>query len=263
MLTTAVADRTRYSHIRYHASADLDTCVEHFWSVRWDLRGVTPERAETLPHPSVQMIFEHNGGGQIAGVARGKFSRLLEGEGGVFAAKFRPGGFYQFVGVPMSAYTDTVQSLGDVFGRDGDVLEADVRSARDDPSRIAVIEDFLRGRATESGAQVARIAEIVYAAAADRTILRVDDLVERYGMNTRALQRLFAQYVGVSPKWVIQRYRLHEAAEQLAGGPVHQSTLALSLGYSDQAHFVRDFKRVVGISPASYAKAARGKRHDA
>ena len=78
-------------------------------------------------------------------------------------------------------------------------------------------------------------------------------------MNTRALQRLFAKYVGVSPKWVIQRYRLHEAAEQLASGaPISHSELALTLGYSDQAHFTRDFKAMVGTSPAAYARQARG-----
>ncbi len=62
----------------------------------------------------------------------------------------------------------------------------------------------------------------------------------------------------MSPKWVIQRYRLHEAAEQLAAGePVSQPGLALSLGYSDQAHFVRDFKAIVGVTPGAYARAAR------
>ena len=86
----------------------------------------------------------------------------------------------------------------------------------------------------------------------------VEDLVHRYGLNKRTLQRLFAKYVGVSPKWVIQRYRLHEAAEQLvAGASVSQAAIAMSLGYSDQAHFVRDFKSVVGVSPAAYARVAR------
>ena len=86
----------------------------------------------------------------------------------------------------------------------------------------------------------------------------MDDLVDRYGLNKRMLQRLFARYVGVSPKWVIQRYRLNEAAEQLATGEsVSQAELALNLGYSDQAHFIRDFKSIVGVSPAAYARAAR------
>jgi AraC-like DNA-binding protein len=94
--------------------------------------------------------------------------------------------------------------------------------------------------------------------AGDREILKVEDLVDRYAMNQRTLQRLFAKYVGVSPKWVIQRYRLHEAAEQLASGAaISQSALALDLGYTDQAHFAHDFKTVVGMSPAAYARAAR------
>jgi AraC-like DNA-binding protein len=82
----------------------------------------------------------------------------------------------------------------------------------------------------------------------------VEDLVARWEMPTRTLQRLFARYVGVTPKWVIRRYRLHEAAERLAVPGVSQSQLAAELGYSDQAHFIRDFRAVVGMSPAAYGR---------
>jgi AraC-like DNA-binding protein len=264
VLKTATADPRRHRHARYHASPDLEPFIEHFWSVQWDLRGLPPERAETLPHPSVHLIFERGARveSRIAGVARGKFSRLLEGEGAVFAAKFKPAGFYPFAGVPISTLTDTTINLRDLFGADGDALEQAVLAADTDDSRITLVEDFLRRRRPspepEQDDLVARLSAIVYAVAADRGILKVDDLVDRYGFNKRTLQRLFARYVGVSPKWVIQRYRLHEAAEQLAGGPsISQSALALGLGYSDQAHFVRDFKTVVGTSPAAYAREAR------
>ena len=83
VLNTATADPRRYQHARYHPSPDLELYVEHYWSVAWELRGLAPERAETLPHPSVHMIFERPVGGRIAGVARGKFTRVLEGKGGV------------------------------------------------------------------------------------------------------------------------------------------------------------------------------------
>jgi AraC-like DNA-binding protein len=94
----------------------------------------------------------------------------------------------------------------------------------------------------------------VYSILSDRSVLRVEDLVVRWELPKRTLQRLFARYVGVTPKWVIQRYRLHEAAERLASPGTSQSQLATELGYSDQAHFIRDFRAIVGMSPAAYAR---------
>jgi AraC-like DNA-binding protein len=258
ILKTDAADRRRYRYERYHPSPVLDPYVEHYWVVEWDLRGQAPELAETLPHPSVHMIFERGGRSRIMGVARAKFSRILEDKGGVFAVKFTPGGFYPFVGVRVSKFSDKMASLHDVFGAEGDDLDRAVLAESADIPRINVVEDFLRARQPEPDENVPLVSKIVYALANDRGILKVQDLVDRYVMDKRTLQRLFAKYVGVSPKWVIQRFRLHEAAEQLvANGSVSQAEIAMSLGYSDQAHFIRDFKAIVGVSPAAYARGSR------
>jgi AraC-like DNA-binding protein len=92
---------------------------------------------------------------------------------------------------------------------------------------------------------------------ADRTINRVDELCTQVGLGERALQRLFSDYVGVSPKWVIRRFRLHDAASRLAKAEdVNLTTLAQDLGYADQAHFTRDFKAIVGRSPSDYRRSA-------
>ena len=72
----------------------------------------------------------------------------------------------------------------------------------------------------------------------------------------RTLQRLFADYVGVSPKWVMRRARLHEAAERAdSGEPVDWAALASDLGYADQAHLTRDFTVTIGVPPTRYAAA--------
>ena len=60
---------------------------------------------------------------------------------------------------------------------------------------------------------------------------------------------------------MIQRYRLHEAAEQLKRtSPPSLAALAASLGYFDQSHFVRDFKAMVGRAPGAFARAEGANR---
>lgn len=255
ILRAPAADARRYRYERYHPSGDLEVYVEHYWVVEWDLRGQSPERAETLPHPSVHMVFQDGGRSRIRGPARAKFSVLLEGMGGVFAVKFTPAGFYPFAGATLSRLADRIVTLGDIFDTEAVELDHAVLAESTDEKRIHIIEEFLRSRRPAEDENVRTISGIVYAVQKERGILKVQDLVDRYGMKTRTLQRLFAKYVGVSPKWVIQRYRLHEAAEQLAADEhVNQVELALKLGYSDQSHFVRDFKAIVGVSPAAYLR---------
>lgn len=74
-------------------------------------------------------------------------------------------------------------------------------------------------------------------------------------MGKRSLQRLFNDYVGVSPKWVIRRYRLHELLERVhSGAEPDYAQLALELGYYDQAHLINDFRSIVGYSPTQYQR---------
>ena len=76
---------------------------------------------------------------------------------------------------------------------------------------------------------------------------------ERHALGTRQLQRLFSRYVGATPKWVLARYRMHDAVTVLDEG--HDGSLAdlaATHGWYDQAHFNRDFRRLVGQSPGEY-----------
>jgi AraC-like DNA-binding protein len=97
-------------------------------------------------------------------------------------------------------------------------------------------------------------AELVARITGDPALRRVGQLAAASGVSARSLQRLFANYVGVSPKWVMRRARLHEAAERADGGElVDWAELAADLGYADQAHLTRDFTATIGVPPAHYA----------
>jgi AraC-like DNA-binding protein len=245
----------RFHHARHPALPPLDAFVQHGWIVRWDLRGEAPQLQETLPHPNVYLVFE-KGVASVNGVASGRWSRMLEGEGFAFGLKFRPGGFRPFLGRAVSSLCDRSLPVQDVFGDEGRRLECDLFACTDDVAMNAVAQRFLLDRLPPADPEVDRVVTIVESIAADRGLLKVDDLVARHGIGKRALQRLFSEYVGVGPKWVIGRYRLHEAIDRIADGErVDWTTLALDLGYFDQAHFIRDFKALVGRSPGDYVKS--------
>ncbi|HET7089936.1 MAG TPA: helix-turn-helix domain-containing protein [Anaerolineae bacterium] len=53
----------------------------------------------------------------------------------------------------------------------------------------------------------------------------------------------------------MRRYRLHDAVDQLDQGKVVDwPALAVDLGYFDQAHFIKDFKKIIGVSPGEYVR---------
>lgn len=239
---------------RYLPTPDLSYFIEHYWIVGWDLRGQEPCIQETLPYPCVHLVIER-GASSIYGVQTGRFMRLLEGQGRVFGIKFKPGAFYPFVHVPVSRFTNSIISLRDALGIESILLEDAILSCDDESRMQALAETFLRERLPSQDTHVTLINGIVEWISAHREITRVDDIASQFHLNKRAMQRLFRQYVGVSPKWVIQRFRLHEVAERLdAGESVDWPAIVAELGYSDQAHFIKDFKSIVGKTPAAYAK---------
>jgi AraC-like DNA-binding protein len=241
-----------FVHERHAPAPDLAPFVEHFWFVSWELPG-GPVVRETLPHPSVHVIFER-GRSRVAAFPRGRFTRTLEGTGFVLGIKFRPGGFRPFVPFAVTRLSGRVLPLGEVFPTGAPAAEEAVLAATTVSARIAAASTFLRERLPPADEVAERAATIVRRILEDPEVRKVDDLVRIFDTNPRALQRLFRDYVGVSPKWVIRRYRLHEALERLeAGGSQSWTALALDLGYFDQSHFIRDFRALVGRTPASYS----------
>ncbi len=244
-----------FQHARRPPSSALASLVEHYWHVSWDLRDLPVQQQETLPHPNVQFVVEP-GSTAIYGVHSGRFIRLLEGKGRVFGIKFKAGGFFPFYRAPVATLMDRSLEPQRVFGEDSAWLEREVFANEGIDAMSAAAERLLLTHLPPDDPNVVRVSALVAGIASDRSLTSVDGLVSQTGMTKRALQRLFNQYVGISPKWVINRYRLHEAIAQLqAGIPIAWTALALELGYFDQAHFSRDFRKLVGRSPAEYARA--------
>jgi AraC-like DNA-binding protein len=242
---------------RAPASADLAGLVERHWLVTWDLPAGRHASVTLLPHPCVNIVHDR-GMVAIAGVGSDRFTYSYSGRGRVFGVKFRPGAFRPFLGRPVSELTDQTRPLATLWGAGADAFAADLGAAADLDALVAVAERHLRAHWPAPDPEVAQVGRIVHALLHDRSVTRVEEVCARFDIRPRTLQRLFQRYVGVSPKWVLRRYRLHEAAARLAEGTdTSWADVAVDLGYFDQSHFIRDFTREIGMTPVAYAEACR------
>lgn len=243
---------------RYAPAPRLAGLVEHYWFIDWDLD--EPYESRVVPHPCVNVVFQRfdpaEPYGEVSGVGRRLFTIKLEDSGRVCGAQFRPGAFRAFTSEPVSSLTDRRVPLREVFPGDFDASEIiDPPSAQ---ARVDAFDAFLLSRMdVEPDPARVRAMALCSHIRRDRGITRVEEVADLDASTPRTLQRLFAEYVGVSPKSVIMRYRVQEAVEA-AGPDVDWSGLAVELGYADQAHLVRDFRAMLGISPAAFVRETQG-----
>ena len=242
---------------RFAPSPDLAALVERHWLVTWILQEGREGSITLLPQPCVNVVLDR-GQLAIAGVGRDRFTYAYRGVGRVFGVKFRPGAFLPFLGEPVSTITDRTLPAERLWGPAAAELAGELAGLPHVEQLIAAAEGFLRARWPPPDPQVELVGRIVSALLHDREIARVEDVARRFELRPRTLQRLFARYVGVSPKFVLRRYRLHEAAAALAREQHRPwAEVAAELGYFDQSHFIRDFTAAIGLTPVAYAQVCR------
>lgn len=256
----------RFRLVRHAPAANVADLVERHWTVSWSLpRGVAFTQ-EVLPHPCANLVTEAHLVA-VHGMPLSRGRKTLEGSGSATGTKFRPGALAALTGRPAEAFIDVSVPPAEAFGEPGLALERQLASTAGDPrAHVDTVEQFLREHRAPADPRFELLREIVSDMLfADRR-LGVADFARRHAVSQRTLQRLFRDYVGVTPKWVLKRYRVHEAAERLASGEAEDAArLAADLGYSDQSHFIRDFTAQIGCSPRAYllsCATARGEASD-
>ncbi len=260
--------RQRVRLTRYPASPALAGFVDRFWAVRWDLPPGVVHRQQVLTHPGANISVgnadarpgDREAGpieARLNGVARRLTTRMLVGQGWTIAAMTRPGGLGVLVAGSAADFTDRIVGLGQAVGVDEAALTEAITSEPDEAARVGVLAAALEQAVDPQRVQPAsEVADLARLAETSRAIRHLADLCAAAGLGQRTLQRMFLHYAGVSPTWVIRRYRLLEAAEAVRdGSAVSWVQVAADLGYADQAHLIRDFRAAIGQTPARYAQA--------
>jgi AraC-like DNA-binding protein len=244
---------------RFTLGADLDDLVRHVWVARWDVPPgqVRPQRV--LTYPAANAVLGP-AGATLHGPDRVLSVRELSGRSWVVGVLLRP------AATRLLTATDPVRLVGRrerLRGAPVAQVAAAMAAGTDveGPMRTDLAGP-LRAWLLPLAAQVAdagRLANEACRVAEERPdVLRVADLARELGTTTRTLSRVVREHTGLTPKWLIECRRLQVAATTLHAEPgTDLATLAADLGWTDQAHFTRRYRRVVGETPDRTRRRAR------
>jgi AraC-like DNA-binding protein len=251
--TTSVFDLDRWA-----PSDESAEWVEHFWSVDWDLSGQPSSANTVITFPAMHLTHEWGTDSPrhghplpntlVHGVVERVFTTTLSGRGSVVGARLRPGGFAARFGRDAGSLTGTIVPMdGELFGSPL-VLDDDIGAAA---SRL---DEAIAAYDGDVDPTYLALTTLLDRVREDDRMRRVEQVMAHSPWSTRTTQRVFRHYVGVPVKWVLCRYRLQHAALEIEiDSSVDVADLAVRLGWYDQAHFINDFRSMLGCTPGEYA----------
>jgi AraC-like DNA-binding protein len=252
-----------WSIARSSVSPDLADLARRFWIPVWDVPEGRDSVQRVLQYP-VCLVVVSDSYARFYGVVSGLSHTMLTGRGWAVGLMLQPAAGHLVTGEPVRRMTDRYVDLSTLTTVDGTRLTRRVRSAmRPDPMSAEaqadareIVEDALRPLLPidDEGLVVNAIIEDVETSP---ELLRVDELCARFDISERTLQRLLHKRIGLGPKWLIRRRRLQEAADRLRDSGAELAGIAVDLGYADQAHFTRDFRKATGMTPGEFASRFR------
>lgn len=253
----------------YPIHPGLAPFVKCIWSLESDGPIKDAVRERILPDSCVELVFHFcdpfrsyfpNGESAIQprSFVVGQMKRFLEiepaGRAGFLAVRFLARGAYLFFHRPLSEVAAGVVDLEDLWHARAREWTERVAVAPSMPARLQVVEGLLLGLLSQNGRTVLAVDRALEIIEATGGQIRVAALAADLGVSCRHLTRQFQRAVGVSPKEFTSISRFLRALRMLDEGQ-HRSLadVALTCGFSDQAHFNHEFRELAGMSPGKFA----------
>jgi AraC-like DNA-binding protein len=246
----------------------LAPVVERLWTLDGHAADLTPGVQPVLPDGRPELIihfgdrFErlHADGGVerqpsliFAGQLLGQLALRPTGRVAVLGIRFHPYGAVSLLNIPQGDLAGLTVDVADISAGLAQRL-AELRDEGVSLREAAVRVQEILAAWIDPGGIDARVQYAVEAIGRTQGRLSMSGLAGRVGLTCRHLERQFLRTVGVSPKRLARITRFQHALALLDRlDSSRRGTLtAVTCGYSDQAHFIRDFRDLAGCPPGEH-----------
>ncbi len=171
--------------------------------------------------------------------------------------RFHPHANALFFPNPASDFTNESIDLCDIFNKESGDFYNRLMEQRTLEQKVEVLEAFLIQRLVRnkrSDHQLKLVEHLCRYVAQEDRAFNIQDLSAHYGFSERYIQKLFMDWVGITPQKFFSVQRFNRSLELLRSSPQPLTSIAFECGYYDQAHFIKEFKSYTGLTPNQVKK---------
>jgi AraC-like DNA-binding protein len=194
-------------------------------------------------------------GAGVSGAYRRPFTFQTRENASVVGVHLRPGCAGVVLGVPPGELTDRHVDLEQLWGRRARELRERLCAAPTTHQRFAILEAELASHLDERHMHPA-VRYALDVLARPHVGVRVGDIANSADLSQRRLIELFTGVVGLTPKRFGRILRFHRATALARSAALDWTRVAHECGYYDQAHLIRDFHELAGVTPSDLIRAS-------
>lgn len=179
----------------------------------------------------------------------------VSGKLSLFSILFKPHGLSMFFDIPLNELYNQNVPLKHLFKHDTVELENKLFEAHSFAERIKLVERFFLMLLNKSTSKdnFNRIEQCIDIINQTRGVVDISFLASKACYSRKQFERVFAQYVGSSPKQFLKTIRFQNTVDEKAKHKSANLTdLTYRCGYFDQSHMINDFKKLTGLTPKQY-----------
>lgn len=214
-----------------------------------------PQTLCALDDPSHRTVFRYS---WISGERTEPIVIEETGDVHLIGIRFRAGGAWPFLGVPLREFSGQVMELDSVLGPEISELRDRLKEATSDDARFDLVEGWLQQRIRKRTPPTRAVNYALGVIQRGADEMRIGRMAVEIGISHKHLLREFDRCVGLTPKTFARLCAFQRVIQSVGQKPkVEWADTAAKCGYYDQAHLIREFRAFSGLTPANYL-AKRG-----
>ena len=193
----------------------------------------------------------------IVGIMSEPVKWKMRGSARLIGIRFKPEGMLKLFKIPLKELVNQSVPTEYLMKKEAEFLREKLLSCEGDVSKmIIIIEEYLLNRISKTVEQNAYFVQTLNKIRSKNLTFQKREIVDNFYLCDRQVQRLFKENLGVTPKTYEKIVRFSQVLGTLKYDNDFGSWagLAQQVGYSDQAHMIRDFKRFCGTTPTTINK---------